>query len=70
MTEYEKIKNMSIEEMTTFIVLLTEQCECKKSRVEGHDNFRHQYCEGCPIFEQTKGCGEKRIKQFLNSNVK
>ncbi len=56
MTNYEKIKSMSIEEMDKFIGRIMDCC-CLK-------------CEECPLpFSDSESCDIQSIKQWLESEV-
>lgn len=56
MTNYEKIKNMSIDEMAKFLDELTERC-CNNS------------CKDCPLCDGIYCCANE-FEYWLNSEVK
>lgn len=61
MTNYERIKNMSIEEMT---VLFDEMsCNCLECIEEA-------YNYNCPIYRSGRYCDPSDIKSWLESEVK
>ena len=55
MTNYEKIKNMTIEEMANFLDKITERCASNE-------------CEDCPLCEGIFCCTSE-IGYWLNSEV-
>ena len=56
MTNFEKIKNMSVDEMAKFLDRITSRCSANR-------------CEGCPLCEGIFCCPIE-IGYWLNSEVK
>lgn len=55
MTIYEKIKNMTVEEMAKFLDKITTRCA-------------NNECKDCPLCEGVYCCGNE-IEYYLNSEV-
>lgn len=56
MTNFEKIKQMTVEKMAKFINTLTT-------------NWVYQFCDECPINQNTDGCVKHGIEEWLNQEV-
>lgn len=58
MTNYDRIRNMSVEEMTQFICTIAEHCY-------------YDECKGCPIYNVCGvcDCSDLHIRKYLESEV-
>ena len=58
MTNFEKIKNMSIEEMAQFLEEISSSCYATNSGLQKSGKF--DFCKICPVYVPGEDCNIKR----------